>query len=240
MISIENVSFSYDKHQVLEDVSLEVGSGEFVGVIGPNGGGKTTLLKLIAGFMEPSKGNCFIFGNSPKVSRKKIGYVPQVIRYDKNFPISALEVVLTGCLRSSFLIGGYSKREKMVSMSALEKVGMEGYAKVALGELSGGQAQRVLVARSLVSDPKLLLLDEPTSGVDKHSSQEIYTILSGLLGDVSILMVTHNLQSILDHLSSVVCVCKQVRKYPPKEVCLHFAAGVYDHPHGLNESEESL
>jgi zinc transport system ATP-binding protein len=240
VVHVENLDFMYGRTKILENVSLEISQGEFVAIIGPNGGGKTTLLKLITGFLSPLNGKVRVFDKTPKQARKLISYVPQVMRYDRNFPISSLEVVLTGCLQQSSFFGGFRKKEKERALHALEQVGMSEYRDSALGTLSGGQAQRVLIARALVSNPQLLLLDEPTAGVDRHAEDEIYEILSHLLGDVSVVMVTHNLQAVLEHLSSVVVVCRQVKKYPPKDVCLHFAAGIYDHPHGITESEESL
>src|SRR3990167_8066794 len=171
IIQFKDVFFSYEKIFVLENVSFKISKGEFIGIVGPNGGGKTTALKLMMGFIKQNKGNISLFGHSPLEMRTRIGYVPQVNSFDKQFPISALDVVLTGCTSKISPLGFMPKQIKQKALVALEQVGLIDYKNHLFGSLSGGQAQKTLIARALVSDPDLLLLDEPTANVDPYSEK---------------------------------------------------------------------
>lgn len=221
-ISAQDLNFSYDKRSpVLEDISFSVEKGQFVGIFGPNGGGKTTLLMLILGLLTPTRGHLKVEG--------KIGYVPQVRKFDKQFPISVLEVVLQGCLADYRGWGSFSKEAKNRAMAALEKVGLHDKARAPFGTLSGGQIQRTLIARALASEPHLLLLDEATVGVDPEALSEIFKFLIGLKGEITILMVTHDLQAIAKEMDQLFCINRQLTPYTPEQVCQHFALGLY-HP----------
>lgn len=229
-LNIEHLFFSYTDLNVLNDVTFTVDEGSFVGIIGPNGGGKTTLLKLIMGFLQPTNGKIEIFGQSPQQARNMIGYVPQFLRYDKQFPISVLDVVLMGRLSHLPWWGRYRNEDVERAYAALEKVGIKHLHNRAFGTLSGGQAQRALIARALVSNPKLLLLDEPTASVDSQAQIEIYAILRALKNEMTILMVTHDLEVAIEHVQRVICVQNKVILLDPKEVCEHFAFGLYHTP----------
>lgn len=227
----EDVSFAYQERQnVLKNVSFEVLPGEFVGIIGPNGGGKTTLLKLIMGFLKPSSGKIRIFGKQPQEASTQVAYVPQTLRYDKQFPISVDELVLSGRLSTLPWYGIFSRQDKKAAHEALERVGLLEFRKAPFGTLSGGQAQRVLIARAIAGNPKLLLLDEPTANVDAQAEADIFAILKTLLGSMTILMVTHDLQTAIDQVGRVLCVQSTVKALKLDEVCEHFALGLYHKP----------
>lgn len=230
IVSLEKVFFSYHESLVVKDISFGIQPGEFVGIIGPNGGGKTTLLKLIMGFLKPTSGSITIFGKSPQLAGQPIGYVPQSLRFDKQFPISVLELVLGGRLSHLPWYGQYSATDKRAAMQALERVGMADFAHRSFGNLSGGQAQRSLIARALASEPRLLVLDEPTASVDNQAEAEIYSILKSLQGDITILMVTHNLQAAIELVDKVICVQQTAATLNPQQVCEHFALGLYHAP----------
>lgn len=230
VVSLQDVNFSYQDAAVLKNVSFDLQPGEFVGIIGPNGGGKTTLLKLILGFLKPNTGKIQVFGEPPRGSRQPIGYVPQSLRFDKQFPISVLELVLEGRLSHLPWYGQFSKTDKEAALNALERVGMLDFRHRSFGNLSGGQAQRALIARALASEPRLLILDEPTASVDNQAEAEIYAILKSLQHTITILMVTHNLQAAIELVQKVVCVQQTANVLDPQQVCEHFALGLYHAP----------
>lgn len=229
-IDVKNLSYSYEKTLVLEDVSFTIKKGEFVGIFGPNGGGKTTLLRLLMGFNKPGKGKIHLFDKSPLALRPRIGYVPQINRLDKHFPISVLELVLMGCLSSSNLFGKLCSSSRDKALQALEKVGLLDKNDQPFGTLSGGQAQRVLIARAIVNNPELLFLDEPTASVDPAAEEMILDILEKLKGNMTILMVTHDLQTIVRKVEKLLCVHRHVHSLLPNEVCEHFGLGLYHSP----------
>lgn len=229
IIDIENLNFAYQDQLVLEDVCLKI-SKDFVGIIGPNGGGKTTLLKLIMGFLKPTSGSISVFGKPPSEARQRIAYVPQTVRFDKQFPISVMEVVLMGRLSNLSWYGRYEESDKQIAKEMLEMVGLWDLHNRAFGTLSGGQAQRTLIARALVSKPQLLLLDEPTASVDSQAQTEIYELLDKLRQEMAILMVTHDLNIAIEHVHRIICVQRKVITLSPEEVCEHFAVGLYHSP----------
>lgn len=229
-IDVEDLSFAYQDQPVLVHVSFKIEEGKFVGIIGPNGGGKTTLLKILMGFLTPGRGSVKLFDVSPSQVLQSVAYVPQTARFDRDFPISVLELVLMGRLSCLPWYGRYRQEDLDAAHEALRKVGLHGLDKRAFGTLSGGQAQRALIARALVSNPRLLLLDEPTASVDAKTQREIYELLDQLRGQITILMVTHDLEVAIEHVDQVICVQKNVVSLTPKEVCEHFGVGLYHSP----------
>ncbi|NGX39570.1 MAG: High-affinity zinc uptake system ATP-binding protein ZnuC [Chlamydiae bacterium] len=230
-LSVEHLSFSYDRQvPVLEDISFTTKKGDFIGVFGPNGGGKTTLLKLLLGLLTPTKGTIAVQDTSPKNASSRIGYVPQMRRFDRKFPISVLDVVLQGLLASHKGWGGYSHKEKGRAMSALKQVGLEEKADGPFGTLSGGQIQRTLIARALVSEPEILMLDEATVGIDPKALREFFSLLLSLKGKMTIVLVTHDLQVIAKEMDQLLCINRQMTLFAPEEVCQHFAMGLYHPP----------
>lgn len=229
-IVLDRVSFSFENLPVLQKVDLQIAPGEFIGIMGPNGGGKTTLLKLLMGFLKPTEGNLTLFGRPPTKARLKVGYVPQVFRTDRDFPISLYELVLLGSLSKTSFWGSYPSEMKEKASELIDQLGLTPHKNKAFGSLSGGLAQRALLARALLSDPDLLLLDEPTANIDPPSSAAIFELLSSLKGRKTILIVTHDLRTIIERVDRVLCVQGQVSAFLPKDVCEHFALGLYHTP----------
>jgi zinc transport system ATP-binding protein len=189
-LRFENVSFAYGKGDVLENATFAIAAGSVVSVVGPNGGGKTTLLRLVLGLETPREGTVTVLGSSPGKAREKIGYMPQQLRYDTLFPISALEVVLMGRMRQGRLF--YDKADKLAARASLEEVGLGESAKTPFASLSGGMRQRVLIARALVSAPELLLFDEPTSMIDAASQESFARTIGRVRGKCTIVIVSHD------------------------------------------------
>jgi zinc transport system ATP-binding protein len=207
-VSFENVSFSYGGSDVLENISLSIAEDEIVSVVGPNGGGKTTMLRLILGLEKPKVGLVRIFGRSPESAREKIGYMPQQLRYDNLFPITAFEVVLMGRMRSGRLF--YDKSDKLATRGALDNVGLGDAAGTQFSALSGGMRQRVLIARALVSEPKLLLFDEPTSMIDAASQESFSRTIEGARGKCTIVIVSHDVGFVSHLVNRVLLVNRTV------------------------------
>jgi len=191
---------------VIEDITLKIRKGDFFGIIGPNGGGKSTLLKAILGLIPVTSGKISIFGRSVHDARRLIGYVPQYAEFDKRFPISVWDVVLMGRRSVRGMHPFYSTEDKQQAIKALQTVQMDGLKKRHISELSGGQRQRVFIARALVSHPKILLLDEPTASVDKEMQKTIYDFLSELNKTMTIVLVTHDIGVLSSYVTRVSCL----------------------------------
>lgn len=203
-IVIEHLSFSYGSNKVLNDINLDVAKNEVLTIAGPNGGGKTTLLRLISGLLLPNQGRIQINEAS---KRQRIGYVPQYSTFDKKYPITLFEVVLSGLLKS---FGFYTKEERLQAQKVMHTVGIESLQNRLFNDLSGGQRQRGLVARALLSEPKILLLDEPTSSIDEKSSENLAMLLKSIKGHQTIVLVTHDLDFLSDITNRVVYINKEV------------------------------
>ncbi len=227
-IELKDVSFAYNGTEVLRRVSLTVRPGEFLAVIGPNGGGKTTLLKIILGLLQPSEGKVKVLGVAPAAARPQIGYVPQRSAHERDFPISVWNTVLMGRL-------GRGKSQCLQSAedavkSALHAVDMLNYQNRQIGELSEGQRQRVFVARALVGQPKLLLLDEPTASVDVVMQAGIYHLLKTLKKDLTIVLVTHDIGVIASHVDKIACLGGEMFYHDSKEIGQKDLERMYDCP----------
>jgi zinc transport system ATP-binding protein len=218
----EEVEFAFQGQAVLSASSFEIPAGNWVGIMGPNGGGKTTLLKLLMGFLKPQQGSIQLFGKSPVQARARISYVPQFLRSDREFPITVEEIIFLGCL---------SQPEKRADAEDwMKQLGLIPYRNKPFGSLSGGIAQRTLLARALVSDPDLLLLDEPTASIDPPSAAAILDLLEKLKGKKTILLVTHDIKTIVERVDQILCVQGTISTYLPGQVCEHFAMGLYHTP----------
>ncbi len=207
MINIKNLSFAYDKTNVLEDINLTINDKDFLAIIGPNGGGKSTLLKLLLNLLTPKSGTITLGDDFTKSS---LGYVPQNTNLNINFPITALEVVLMGHLSGKRPLFGYGKDEVACALNSLSQVGMKEFADVKIGNLSGGQRQRVFIARALCSRPKVLLLDEPTASIDVKGQREIYDLLKQLNQTITIIVVSHDISVLLNYAKKVAHINKNI------------------------------
>jgi len=207
LIDVRDVCFSYDiGPPVLENVSLEIRDGEFLGLVGPNGGGKSTLLKLVLGLIEPARGEVLVSGKSPWAARGMIGYVPQYARFARDFPISARETVLLGRLGRTTLWGGWHANDLEVARRTMAEAEVLDLADRPLGTLSGGQLQRVLVARALACEPRILLLDEPTANIDLRAETEIFDLFKALNRRMTIVVVSHDVGFISDYVTQIACL----------------------------------
>lgn len=206
ILELKHVTAGYEGHPVLKEVNLQVNEKDFIGVIGPNGGGKTTLLKIILGLLKPEKGEVIYYRSKHNL----FGYLPQNNRFDRNFPINVSEVVLSGLLSEKGLTGRYTREDRKKAKMLLEKYGMGHYLNTPIGELSGGQMQRVFLCRAIVSSPQLLILDEPTTYVDCDFEQELYNILRELNQTLSIIMVSHDLGTICSYVKTIACVNREL------------------------------
>jgi zinc transport system ATP-binding protein len=211
VLEIKQLTFGYDKQQtILENINLSVAKKDFLAIIGPNGGGKSTLLKLILGLQIPQKGSISIFGSTPEKSLAKIGYVPQNTNVNTDFPIKVIEVVMMGHIGGKRPLFGYSKEELACAMGALAQVGMEEYADTKIGSLSGGQRQRVMIARALCAHPEILILDEPTSSIDITGQKEIYELIKLLNQTITIIVVSHDISVILEYANKAAHINKRL------------------------------
>ncbi len=221
IIAFDRVRFSYGTVPVLEEATFAVYPREAICIVGPNGGGKTTLLKLILGVLRPSEGTIHVFGQSPHDARQKIGYMPQHLLYDPQFPATVLDVVLMGRLGQPGWrgqLGWRSAEDRAAAWEALRQVGVEDFARRQFASLSGGQRQRTLIARALCGDPALLLLDEPTSNVDTLVENQMLDLLRKLNEKMAVVMVSHDLGFVSNLVEKVICVNRQVVVHPTQQL----------------------
>ncbi len=205
-VEFSDVSFSYDGHPVLRDIALTIAERDFATVVGPNGGGKTTLLRLILGLLKPATGTVRVFGLRPEETRSRIGYVPQRSQVEQNFPARVVDVVLTGRLDGRRILGRYTARDREAALAALGEVELLDQSARPFSVLSGGERQRTLIARALASEPDLLLLDEPTAHLDVAMEDELHTLLERLHERLTIVLVTHDLGFVSGFAETVICV----------------------------------
>ena len=205
-IRIEGLSFSFGLAPVLQDIDLEVLRGEFMGLVGPNAGGKSTLLKLILGLLRPQSGRIRVLGAAPEEARRRVGYVPQYPSFQRDFPISVEQLVLLGRLGSTPSLGWYRRADREAALHALAEVEAADLARRRIGTLSGGQLQRVLLARALVGEPQILILDEPTANIDQRAEGDIFDLLAMLNARLTILVVSHDIAFISSYVDRVACL----------------------------------
>lgn len=238
VISFENVSFTYNGTHVLEDVSFTLEEKTFVSVVGPNGGGKTTLLKLILGILKPTCGVVKVFGCNPEKVRKRVGYMPQYMFFDPKFPMTVLDVVLMGRLGTKTGdIWPYGRKDREIALGTLNMVGMEGYKDRLFMSLSGGERQRVLIARALATEPDLILLDEPTANVDVVAEVELFELLDELSSKITVVVVSHDFGFVSRFVKKVLCVNRKVYLHPTDAltgdvICALYGADVHIVRHG--------
>jgi zinc transport system ATP-binding protein len=206
VISFKQVSFAYGQTNVLENISVDIDSEEFFGIIGPNAAGKSTMLKLMLGMLKPDSGEICVLGKSPIRACRQIGYVPQYPSFPRNFPIKVIDVVLMGRLGISRGPGGFSRQDRGIADSALQVVEIGELANVAIKELSGGQVQRMLIARALASEPEILVLDEPTANIDIRAEENIFALLKQYNQHMTIIVVSHDIAFISAYVNRVGCL----------------------------------
>ena len=227
IISVNNLWFAYNQATVLEDINLHVDKLDFVCIVGPNGGGKTTLLKLLVGLLQPMQGSVQIAGHSPLDIRSRVGYMPQHAYLDPHFPVSVLDVVLMGRLGEGRIIGPYRKADREAAMEVLNQVGLAEVCRKPFSALSGGQQQRVLLARALVCDPKLLLLDEPTANLDLMVEGELLELLRALNERVTVVLVSHNLGFVSKLVKKIVCVNRTAHVHEGSNLTAEILSEIY-------------
>ena len=218
VVEIDNVSFAFNGRNILTQVSLEIQAGDFMAMIGPNGGGKTTLIKLMLGLFKPSNGTIRILGRPPGQASHHIGYVPQNTHINAEFPISVLDVVLMGQLQPGNRRIRHSRQDRVVAHEALDKMGMGAHCHRRIGELSGGQRQRVFISRALVCEPDILLLDEPTAHIDTKGQTDLYQLLKTLNQEMTIVVVSHDLLLVSPYVKSVACVNGRLHYHPRRQL----------------------
>jgi zinc transport system ATP-binding protein len=209
LIDIQNLTVSFDSKVVLSNANLTVVENDFIGIIGPNGGGKTTLLKAILGLIQPTSGQ-IVFSETMKNRGSDIGYLPQVNKFDSRFPISVFDVILSGLARQESWRTGFISKDKSKAEAIIHELGIEKIARKPIGELSGGQMQRAFLGRALISDPKLLVLDEPDTYVDNQFEGELYRKLRELNQRMAILLVSHDVGTISTYVKSIACINREL------------------------------
>jgi len=214
LISLEHVAAGYGDNKIFHDVSLTVREHDFIGVVGPNGGGKTTLMRVILGLMKPMSGRVSYYRGGRQVKNLLLGYLPQYTAVDRQFPISVGQVVLSGLNNRKSLLKRCSGEHRDMAHEMLSRLGMDDAFDRHIGTLSGGQLQRVLLARALVSHPEVVILDEPNTYIDKKFQKQMYEILHDINRDCAVVMVSHNLGEVVRHVKSVALVSRGV-KYKP-------------------------
>jgi zinc transport system ATP-binding protein len=230
VIELRDVSFAYNGVPAVEGVQLTIREHESVCMVGPNGGGKTTLVKLILGLLEPQRGEVRVFGRPPRAVRLRMGYMPQHVQHDPQFPATVMDIVLMGRLGGPGLrgrLGWYSRQDRRAALDTLGQLDMEGLARRPLASLSGGQRQRVLIARALCSQPDLLLLDEPTSNIDTLVEARLFELLREINRRMTIVLVSHDLGFVANIAENVVCVNRRVVVHPTSELTGELIREIY-------------
>ncbi len=217
LVKLENISYGYDSGKVIEEVNFEIKKGDFIGIIGPNGGGKSTLIKLILGLIEPWSGK-IIHGINESGEKIKIGYLPQFHDFDHRFPISIKEVILSGLIKKGKGFTRFSKKDKKAADEIAGDLGIYNIREKSIGELSGGQMQRAFLGRALISKPDLLILDEPVTYVDSKFEVELYQLLEELNKETAILLVSHDVGQITSTVKTIACVNGHLHYHPSNKI----------------------
>ncbi len=227
LVSFQDVFFAYNGATVLEAVSFTIPAKTFISIVGPNAGGKTTLLKLMLGLLTPDRGSIAVFGLPPVKARPRIGYMPQHVQFDPHFPVNVLDVVLMGRLGKGARFGPYRRQDQEIAREALRWLEMDDFRERPFMALSGGQRQRVLIARALAAEPALLLLDEPTANVDMAVETELFELLHRMSREITVVAVSHDLGFVSQYVESVICVNRRVMVHPTSAVTGEIISALY-------------
>ena len=214
IIELIDVTAGYGQEFALKDVNLSVYDNDFIGVIGPNGGGKTTLAKLLVGLLKPTKGRIVLSQQRSDGLQNIIGYLPQINRFDTRFPISVIDVVLSGLISEKGLLFRFGRKDKAKALALLEQMGIAYLKNKPIGELSGGQMQRVFLCRAIITSPKLLILDEPNTFVDNQFEADLYETLKQLNRQMAIMIVSHDVGTISYYVKTIACVNRFLHYHP--------------------------
>jgi len=217
-IALEHVSLALGGNPVLEDVTLAVPERDYLAILGPNGGGKTMLLRVILGLVEPDRGTVRVLGRAPREARGHVGYVPQHVQFDLDFPIRVLDVVLMGRLGARGPFGPFGRADREAARVALGRVQMGDLAGRPIAALSGGQRQRVLIARALAMEPEILLMDEPTASLDERIGRDLWELLEKLSHQMTLVLVSHDIGAISQYVRSVACLNVRLHTHPSREL----------------------
>jgi len=250
LLRLENITVGYDDQKpVLNSINLNVYNHDFLGIIGPNGGGKTTLLKTILGLIKPTKGEILFFRNNESMGKINIGYLPQINKIDKKFPISVLDVILSGLTPNRKFLSYYSHEQKMKAELTAKRMGLGELLDRPIGNLSGGQLQRALLGRAIVDNPDLLILDEPSSYVDKRFETDFYKILEEINKETAIILVSHDIGTVISLVKNIACVNEGLHYHSGANVSTEWLKDNYnscpieiighgDFPHRILEKHE--
>lgn len=230
LVELRDISAGYEGKEVLKNVSFDIWEDDFLGIIGPNGGGKTTLLKVILGLLPCREGCVRFFKGGAEASSLKIGYLPQVNYIDKKFPISVWDVIASGLSSEKPLFKGYNKQQKERIKEVLHLIGLDGMDTCPIGDLSGGQLQRVLLGRSIVSRPQLLILDEPASYVDKKFESRFNRLLEEMNRESAVILVSHDIGTVLSLVKNIVCVNEHTHYHPGSDISAEWLGNAYACP----------
>jgi zinc transport system ATP-binding protein len=227
VIEFENVCFSYDGAPVLEHVDLAIRAKEFVCLVGPNGGGKSTLLKLALGLLVPHAGRVRLLGAAPVQTRRRVGYMPQHALLDPQFPVTVMDVVLMGRLTPGWRAGPFRRSDRQAAAEALRAMELYEFRGRVFSSLSGGQRQRVLIARALACEPEVLMLDEPTASLDLHVEEQLYGLLRELSRRITVVIVSHDVGFVSQYVERVICVNRTVETHATGEITGGVIAELY-------------
>lgn len=218
IIQLKHIEVAYDEKCVLRDINLTVYQNDFLGIIGPNGGGKTTLIKVILGLIIPRNGEIQFFRDGNPVEEIKMGYLPQYNQIDKKFPISVYDVILSGLSKQKSLFRRFSKAQHAKVKETIAQMGLEGLEQRAIGQLSGGQLQRALLGRAIISEPDVVILDEPNTYIDKRFEAKLYQLLEEINHERAIMLVSHDIGTVLQNVKTIACVNETLDYHPDTEI----------------------
>ena len=225
-VEIKNVSYKISNNQILEDINLSIKNNDFLAIIGPNGGGKSTLLKMMMGLIKPETGSVEVFGKAPEKSRDKIGYLPQFSHLQSDFPINVFDTVMMG--RYNGIFRDYDHLDEKYVIQSLKEVKMLNFKDTQIGNLSGGQLQRVLIARALARRPKLLLLDEPTASIDPEMQKLFYDLLNKIRKEMAVVLVSHDVGVVSSYVESIACLNQRLFSHGPVKTAINGIKDAYN------------